>query len=121
MLAQALAQEPELLLLDEPTAYLDITHQVSILDLIKRLNKNLGLTVIVVLHDLNLASEYCDRLIMLNEGRIFKTGTPWEVLEYKNIEEVYKTIVVVKENQISKKPHILIVSEQARLAKSLEK
>ncbi|MCB4790393.1 MAG: ABC transporter ATP-binding protein [Elusimicrobia bacterium] len=114
LLAQALAQEPKLLLLDEPTAYLDITHQVSILDLIKRLNKSLNLTVIIVLHDLNLAAEYCDRLILINNGRVYKTGTPWEVLEYKNIEEVYKTVVVVKENPVTKKPHVLIVPEQAR-------
>ncbi len=114
LIARALAQEPKLLLLDEPTAHLDIAHQVKILDLIKRLNKEFGLTVIMVLHDLNLASEYCQRLVLINEGRIYKIGTPFEVLNYKIIEEVYKTVVVVEKNPISFKPYILVVSEEER-------
>lgn len=112
ILAQCFAQEPSLLLLDEPTAHLDIGHQVEILDLIKRLNREKDLTVIMVLHDLNLASEYCDRLVLLKEGRIFKEGSPQEVLTFENIEEVYNTVVVVKENPISSKPYILLVSEE---------
>lgn len=114
LIARALAQEPKLLLLDEPTAHLDITHQVGILDLMKKLNKEFGLTVIMVLHDLNLASEYCHRLVLLNEGRIHKIGLPEEVLDYKVIEEVYKTVVVVEKNPISSKPYILVVSEEER-------
>jgi len=114
LIARALVQEPRLLLLDEPTAHLDITHQVDILDLIKRLNRELGLTVIIVLHDLNLASEYCQRLILLNQGRIYKIGSPDEVLNYKIIEEVYKTVVVVEKNPISSRPYILLVSEEER-------
>jgi len=114
LIARALAQEPKLILLDEPTAHLDITHQVGILDLIKRLNKEFGLTVIMVLHDLNLASEYCQRLILINEGRIHKIGQPREVLDFQIIEEVYKTVVVVEKNPISSKPYILIVSEEER-------
>lgn len=117
LIARALTQEPKLLLLDEPTSHLDITHQISILDLIKRLNKELMLTVITVLHDLNLASEYCKRLVLVNEGRIYKTGTPEEVLNYKSIEEVYKTIVVVEKNPISSKPYVLIVSEEEKQKK----
>ena len=114
LIARALAQEPKLLLLDEPTAHLDISHQVKILDLIKRLNREFGLTVMMVLHDLNLASEYCQRLMLINEGRIYKIGTPFEVLNYKIIEEVYKTVVVVEKNPISFKPYILVVSEEER-------
>lgn len=114
LIARALAQEPMLILLDEPTAHLDITHQVAILDLIKRLNKEFGLTVIMVLHDLNLASEYCQRLALFNEGRIHKIGPPEEVLDYKIIEEVYKTMVVVEKNPVSSRPYILIVSEEER-------
>jgi len=119
ILAQGFAQQPSLLLLDEPTSHLDIAHQVQILDLVKRLNKEKGLAVIVVLHDLNLASSYCDRLILLKEGAIFKEGSPQEVLTYQNIEEVYKTLVVVKENPVSLKPYILLVSaeEQKRRMK----
>lgn len=112
ILAQAFAQEPRFLLLDEPTAHLDIGHQVEILDLIRRLNREGDLTVIMVLHDLNLASEYCDRLILLKEGEIFKEGGPQEVLTFENIEKVYNTVVIVKENPISSKPYILLVSEE---------
>lgn len=110
VIARALTQEPEILLLDEPTAHLDITHQVAILDLIRKLNRESGLTVIMVLHDLNLAGEYCSRLILMNEGRIHKIGKPAEVLTYQIIEEVYKTVVVVEENPISHKPYVLLVS-----------
>jgi iron complex transport system ATP-binding protein len=113
-IARAIAQEPSLLLLDEPTAHLDITHQVSILDLIRRLNRQYNLTVIIVLHDLNLASEYCDRLVLMDSGRIQKTGTPEEVLTYNNIEEVYHTVVVVEKNPLSGKPFVLIVPEEVK-------
>jgi iron complex transport system ATP-binding protein len=118
LIARALAQEPRLILLDEPTAHLDITHQVGILDLIKKLNRELGLTVIMVLHDLNLASEYCQRLILINGGRIHKIGQPEEVLNYDIIEEVYKTVVVVERSPVSSKPYILLVSEEERLKRS---
>lgn len=114
LIARALAQEPKLLLLDEPTAHLDIAHQVKILDLIKRLNKEFGLTVITVLHDLNLASEYCHRLVLINEGRIHRVGPPEKILNYKVIEEVYKTVVVVEKNPISKKPYVILVSEEQK-------
>jgi len=109
LIAKALAQEPKLLLLDEPTSHLDITHQVVVLDLVKRLNRDFGLTVCMVLHDLNLASEYCDRLLLLNNGSIHKSGTPKEVLTYQTIEEVYKTVVIVKENPVTHKPYIFLV------------
>lgn len=118
-IARALTQQPQLLILDEPTAHLDITHQVVILDLIKRLNKELGLTVIMVLHDLNLASEYCQRLVLMNAGRIHKMGIPEEVLDYRIIEEVYKTVIVVETNPISSKPYILVVSEDQRQKKRI--
>jgi len=110
ILAQALCQQPKLLLLDEPTAHLDIGHQVDMLNLIKKLSRKNNLTVMAVLHDLNLAGEYCDRLIMFKDGKIHSIGTPEQVLTYQNIEEVYKTLVVVKENPISHKPHIFPVS-----------
>jgi len=110
-LAQTLVQEPKLLLLDEPVAHLDIGHQIEILDLIKRLNQEKNLTVIAVFHDLNLASEYCDRLLLLNEGKIYKNGQPEEVLTYKNLEEVYKTVVIVSKNPLSSKPHVLLVPQ----------
>lgn len=116
-IARALAQEPRLLLLDEPTAHLDITHQVAIMDLLRRLVRELDLTVVMVLHDLNLASEYCDRIALMNDGTVRKVGTPQEILDYRLVEEVYKTVVVVNKNPVSGKPYVLIVPED-ELAKS---
>ena len=112
IIAKALTQEPVLLFLDEPTSHLDIGHQVQVLDLLKRLNREKQLTVVIVLHDLNLASEYCDRILLLNEGKVFKEGSPEEVLTYANIEAVYKTVVVVNKNPISSKPCVLLVPGQ---------
>jgi len=114
VIAQALAQEPEILLLDEPTAHLDINHQVEILNLIKSLNQRKNLTVLMISHDLNLAAEYCDRLILLKEGRVFQEGSPQEILTYGNIEQVYKTLVVVEKNPASFKPHVFLVSKERK-------
>jgi iron complex transport system ATP-binding protein len=109
IIARALTQEPILLFLDEPTSHLDIGHQIQILDLLKKLNRQQNLTVVMVIHDLNLASEYCQRLILLDRGRVFIEGTPEEVLTYQNIEEVYKTVVVVDRSRISSKPYVFLV------------
>lgn len=114
LIARALAQEPKFLLLDEPTSHLDIAHQVRVLDLLKKLNKELSLTVIIVLHDLNLASEYCDRVALLSGGAVYKEGLPQDVLNYKTIENVYKTVVVVEKNPVSSKPYVLLVSGEER-------
>ncbi len=111
-IARALVQEPELLLLDEPTSHLDITHQVRILNLLQHLNEDMGLTVLMVIHDLNLASEYCDQLIMFNKGRIYTQGKPEHVLSFETIEEVYKTPVITRINPYSNKPVIFLVSEK---------
>lgn len=111
-ITRALIQEPKLLLLDEPTAHLDIGHEMKIFDLLHRLNSQNNISIISVLHDLNLASQYCNRLFIMKDGRIIKSGTPLEVLNYKIIEEVYGTVVVVKENPITKKPHVFTIPEK---------
>ncbi|MGE4585791.1 MAG: ABC transporter ATP-binding protein [Mangrovibacterium sp.] len=109
-IARALVQEPDLLLLDEPTAHLDITHQVRILNLLQQLNSEMGLTVLMVIHDLNLAAEYCDRLILMNGGQIVTSGIPQEVVTYEYIEQVYQTPVITRINPYSGKPVIFLVS-----------
>lgn len=89
LMARALAQEPKVLLLDEPTSNLDVKHQLEIMDVIRNLSREKSLAVVIVLHDLNLASRYCDRLVLLNSGQIFATGTPEEILINSNIKTVY--------------------------------
>ena len=109
-LARALTQEPEFLVLDEPTAHLDITHQSRMLDLISGLRDRLGLTVLMVIHDLNLAAEYSDDLVLLNKerGRIHAIGTPEKILTRKNIQAVYHTPVRVEKNPDSGRPWVFI-------------
>lgn len=109
IIARALAQEPELLFLDEPTSHLDIGHQIQILDLLAKLNRENNLTVAMILHDLNLASAYCNRIALLDEGGVFREGAPEEVLTYQNIEAVYKTVVLVNDNPVTGKPNVVLV------------
>ncbi|ENK1243763.1 ABC transporter ATP-binding protein [Clostridium botulinum] len=86
LLARALAQQVELLILDEPTNHLDIKYQIQILNLVK----SLGITVLVAIHDLNLAAAYCDRIYVMHKGRIAASGKPKEVLTTKLIKEIYE-------------------------------
>jgi iron complex transport system ATP-binding protein len=109
LLARALAQEPILLFLDEPTSHLDIGCQVQIMDLLKRLNSIKKLTIVMILHDLNLASAYCNRIVLMDKGEILKEGRPEDVLTYQNIEAVYKTVVLVNENPVTHKPNVILV------------
>jgi iron complex transport system ATP-binding protein len=89
-LAMALAQQPRILLLDEPTTFLDLNHQLEVLDLIRQLNKQHNLTVVMVLHDLNQAARYSHRICVLKEGRIFGDGTPAEILTPATLREVFE-------------------------------
>jgi iron complex transport system ATP-binding protein len=118
-IAQALTQEPDLLLLDEPTSHLDISHQVQILNLIQKLNHELNLTVLMIIHDLSLAAEYCDHLIMMHEGKIFQQGEPLQVIDYKNIEQVYNTVVITQINPVSGRPAVFLISDRVLTTKKL--
>ncbi len=107
IIARALAQEPEILLLDEPTSFLDIKHQVGIHDLLRRLNREQGMTVISVLHDLTMASTYFDRLCLLNKSRAVSIGPPEEVIRYRLIKDVFDTEVYIDINVVTGRPYII--------------
>jgi iron complex transport system ATP-binding protein len=108
MIARALAQTPNILLLDEPTAFLDLHHQVAICSVLRRLNEERGLTVILVSHDLNLVSQYCDRLLLLDEGRVMRLGGPDEVIEPDLLETVYRCRVLVDRHPLSGLPRVTL-------------
>ncbi|MCD1294976.1 heme ABC transporter ATP-binding protein [Methanocella sp. CWC-04] len=101
IIARALAQEPGVLLLDEPVSHLDINHQIEVLELIERLKKNNGLEVIMVIHDLNLAARYCDRLILLHENKILCAGRPEDVLTRDNIRKAFCANVLVRRHPLT--------------------
>ena len=113
-IARALAQEPEVILLDEPTANLDIHHQMDFLDLILTLNRERGLTIVMASHDMNIASEFCDRLILLQGGGVYKIGTPDEVITQENIEKVYGCEVWIDQNPFSGMPRISLLKKGVR-------
>jgi len=108
IIARALAQEPQLLLLDEPTAHLDLNHQLDIARLLQQLNREHELTVLWVSHDVNLAAEFCDRLVMLQAGRIVADGPPGAVVTGEMVERVYGLRVPVNPNPISGRPQIVL-------------
>ena len=100
------------MLLDEPTSHLDIGHQIQVLDLLKKFNRKNNLTIAMIIHDLNLASAYSNRIALLDNGTVFDEGTPEEVLTYQNIEAVYKTIVLVNNNPVTGKPNVVLVPQE---------
>ena len=107
IIARAIAQKPRMLLLDEPTAYLDISGQIEIMDLLKKLNREEGITTIAVLHDVNLAARYCDRIALLNQGRLEALGTPKEVLNPETIQSVYGVDVSVRRDPLTQAIYIM--------------
>ena len=110
MIARALAQQPDVLLLDEPTAHLDINHQIEILDLARRLTAERGLATLVVLHDLNLASQYCDSLVLLARGEVLADGSPQEVVTENRIRAAYGTDVQVRLHPTTGRPYVTLLS-----------
>ena len=112
-LARALALQPQLLLLDEPTTHLDISHQVEMLELVKSLNREQGVTIIAAMHDLNLASLFFDRLVLLKEGIIVADGSPREVLTESSIQDVFSASVKVSQHPVTSTPHIVVLPREA--------
>ena len=98
-LAKVLVSEPNLLLLDEPTSDLDIRYQIEVMEIIRRLVKETNMSAIVAIHDLNLASRYCDRIVMLHDGIISSAGVPREVFTAENIARVYGVDALVREDE----------------------
>ncbi|CAJ38033.1 heme ABC transporter ATP-binding protein [Methanocella arvoryzae] len=110
IIARALTQEPSVLLLDEPVSHLDINHQIEIMELIQHLKNDRGLLVIVVIHDLNLAARYCDRLILLNENTIQAAGTPSEVLTREHIRRAFRADVLVRRHPMTGTIYITLLN-----------
>jgi iron complex transport system ATP-binding protein len=96
IVARALTQEPEYLLLDEPTSHLDMNFQFEILDILSKLNKIKGVTVISVFHDINLASRYCTRLLLMKKGRIIADGAPRKIMNRRNLSKIYEFSIILK-------------------------
>lgn len=110
IIARALAQEPKIIFLDEPTSHLDINHQMELLNLLKILNKERKTTIILVIHDINLACRYSDKIILMNNGEIVSIGTPKEVVTRKNIEKTYGLNIIVEENPYTDSIYIVPLS-----------
>lgn len=106
MLAKGLAQQPRVLLLDEPTANLDIKHQIKITRMMKDICHNDGITVVMICHDLNIAAKYSDRILMMSEGTIWADGTPEEVITESNLKKVYDVNSKVVFDEA--RPHIIV-------------
>ena len=106
-IAMSLAQQTDVLLLDEPTTFLDVCHQVEVLDLLTDLNRQRGTTIVMVLHDLNLAARYADRLIAMSQGRVHAAGEPAEVLTSEVVQEVFGMGSRVIVDPVSLKPLVL--------------
>ncbi|MBY8855276.1 ABC transporter ATP-binding protein [Nocardia sp. CA2R105] len=115
-ISMALAQGTDILLLDEPTTYLDLAHAVEVLDLVDNLSAELGRTVVMVLHDLNLAVRYSDRLVVMAEGRIAASGTPQEVIDVDLLRKVFHLDAQVIEDPVSGRPLIIPVGRRRALA-----
>jgi iron complex transport system ATP-binding protein len=107
IVARALAQEPEILVLDEPIAHLDLHHQIELMRLTRRLTKERGITVVAILHDLNFAIEFSDYVFMMNKGRVYREGLPASVIQPAAIKEVYEVDVTMIQNPNTGNPHVI--------------
>lgn len=116
-IAMALAQQTDILLLDEPTTFLDISHQVEVLDLLTDLNHQRGTTVVMVLHDLNLAARYADHLVAMTNGRVHVSGTPQDVLTEDNVQQVFGLESRIITDPVSNRPIMLPIGRHRMAAR----
>ena len=114
-IAKALCQEPKILLLDEPTASLDLAHQVRIMDLMERLKTEKGVTIVMVSHDVNLAALYADHLLLLKDGKIVKTGSSDQVLTCRTLEDTYGCKLLIDKNPLGELPRIGLVPDKFKV------
>ncbi|MEN2256476.1 ABC transporter ATP-binding protein [Paraclostridium benzoelyticum] len=98
--------KPDILLLDEPTTYLDISYQLEVMELVREINEKFNITIVMVLHELNQASKYSDRLVIMKDGEIVSDGCPKEVINKETIKQVYKIECDIDNDPISNKPRI---------------
>ena len=103
-IAMAVAQKPKVMLLDEPTTYLDISHQLEIMELVSRLNREERITIVMVLHDMNHAARYSDELIVLKDRNIYKQGDPWEVIKDGVLQDVFRVEADIMTDSDTNKP-----------------
>ncbi len=109
LIARAICQQPRIIVLDEPTAPLDLAHQIQVMDLLERLRNEEGVTIIMVSHDLNLAAMYANRLLLLKDGGVISLGQPAEVLTFETLEQAYGCVLLVDENPVKKVPRVTLV------------
>lgn len=109
LIARAICQQPKMLLLDEPTAALDLAHQVRIMDLMEQLKKEQAITIVMVSHDLNLAAMYADQVLLLDKGRLAGMGPPQTILDYKLLEGVYGCPLLVDKSPLGDYPRVHLV------------
>ncbi len=117
-IAKALAQKTQIIFLDEPTSHLDINHQMDVLNLLKKLNKEKNITIILVIHDINLAARYSDEIILLNHGVIQGKGTPEEVITSENVELAYNLNVIIEKSKYTDTPYLIPLEVRPRLDKN---
>ena len=118
MIARAICQEPDIILLDEPTASLDPAHQVRIMDLMKLLQEEKGVTVVMVSHDINLAAMYGDEILLLKDGQVVHAGIPFDVLTFDRLEATYGCMLLVDESPLGNFPRITPVPNRLKMARS---
>ncbi|MGD9568406.1 MAG: ABC transporter ATP-binding protein [Sedimentibacter sp.] len=106
-LAMSLAQKPKVLLLDEPTTFLDICYQLETLELINELNKTLGITIVMVLHDLNQAARYSNKLLVINKGELYEYGEPCQIVSKELLKDIFKIDADIYEDKINNCPYFI--------------
>lgn len=106
MLARGLVQEPEILLLDEPTSNLDVRHQLDVTKMLKRLSEERGILIVMISHDINIAAKFADKVILMFQGRIFDVGTPKEVITEDNLRTVYGVTSEIVDDD--GRPHVIL-------------